>query len=90
MRYLKHSTYSERVFHEVLKELKIPFRHRWLVSGREVDFIVGNYAIEINGHEQDVEKNSMLVSHGYIPIHFSNKEVTKESIKSFLKNINDY
>ena len=41
MRYnLKNSTRAERIVHEILKELKLPFRHRWLVNGREVDFIV--------------------------------------------------
>ena len=80
-----HSSKSERIFYEVLKELKIPFRHRWIVCGKEIDFIVGNYAIEINGHGQDSSKNELLVQAGYIPIHFHNKEVTKEIIIRFFK-----
>lgn len=81
----KHSTKSERVFYEVLKELRIPFRHRWIINGREIDFIVGNYAIEIDGHEQDGEKNEMLAREGFIPVHFYNQEVTKEIIKQFIE-----
>lgn len=82
----KHSTKSERVFYEVLKELKISFRHRWIVDGREIDFIVGKLAIEIDGHVQDGTKNELLVANGYIPIHFNNKEITKEIITKFLNN----
>lgn len=83
------STKSERIVHEILKELKLPFRHRWLVNGREVDFIVGKYAIEINGHEQDSEKNIMLVESGYVPIHFHNQEIldNREYIKNIIKNL---
>lgn len=75
MRYLKHSTKAERVFHEILKELRLPFRHHWLVNGREVDFIVGKLAIDIDGHEQDEQKNKMLADSGYTPIHLDNREV---------------
>lgn len=69
--------------HELLKELHLPFRHRWLVDGREVDFIVGKLALEINGHEQDQEKNNMLVLLGYVPIHIHNSEIltNRELIK---------
>ena len=72
--------------YEVLKELKIPFKHRWIVGGREIDFVVGNYAIEIDGHEQDVEKNNHLIRLGYIPIHIHNSEIIKQNI--FKKLIN--
>lgn len=33
------------------------------------------YAIDIDGHDQDSAKNVMLVEEGYIPIHFSNREI---------------
>lgn len=71
----KNSTKTERIVYEVLKELKIPFKHRWIIQGREVDFVIGNLCIEINGHEQDVEKNHLLAGLGYKPIHFSNTEI---------------
>lgn len=82
----KHSTSAERKMYEVLKELKIPFKHRWIVQGREVDFLIDKYAIEIDGHEQDTEKNNMLVKNGYIPIHLQNIEITKKNIKLIIKN----
>ncbi|NHZ84544.1 MAG: hypothetical protein GWP19_01515, partial [Planctomycetia bacterium] len=72
-----NSTKAERIFAEVLKELHIPFKHRWIINGREIDFIIKNYAIEIDGHEQDIEKNNMLVNKNYIPIHLCNSEVNR-------------
>ena len=83
----KHSTKFERIFYEVLKELKIPFKHRWTIVGRECDFLIGNVIIEINGHEQDVRKNNMLIELGYTPIHLHNSEITKENIIKLLKNV---
>jgi very-short-patch-repair endonuclease len=83
----KHSTKPERIVYEVLKELRIPFRHRWIVQGREVDFIFKNVALEIDGHEQDGEKNRMLAEEGYIPIHLHNSEINKEQIKELIKQI---
>ena len=69
------STKSERRFSEILKSNHIPFRSKVVVNGREVDFIIGKYAIDIDGHQQDGQKNVHLVNAGYIPIHFTNKEV---------------
>ena len=82
----KHSTKAERIFYEVLKELKIPFKHRWIIGGREIDFVIGNYAIEIDGHEQDVEKNNQLIKLGYTPIHFHNSEIDREHIKLIIRD----
>ena len=84
----KHSTKQERIFYEVLKELKIPFKHRWIIQGRECDFLIGKYVIEIDGHEQDGKKNHFLAELGYIPIHLNNSEITKENIIKLLKNVN--
>ncbi len=81
----KHSTKQERVVYEVLKELKIPFKHRWLIQGREVDFLIGNVAIEIDGHEQDGNKNNILAKLGYIPIHLHNLEINKNNIIKLLQ-----
>lgn len=83
----KHSTKAERIVYEVLKELKIPFRHRWIVSGREIDFIVGRHAIEIDGHPQDSYKNEELVKQGYLPHHLNNSEVTKDKVINLIKQI---
>lgn len=81
------STKTERIVYEVLKEMKIPFKHRWIIQGREVDFIVGNYAIEIDGHDQDTNKNEMLASLGYNPIHLHNSEITKENIINLVNRL---
>jgi very-short-patch-repair endonuclease len=81
------STKSERIFHECLKELHIPFKHRWIIQGRETDFVVGSYAIEIDGHDQDTTKNEVLVTLGYIPIHLHNTEVTRQNIINLLNKI---
>lgn len=90
MRYIidkKHSTKPERIMYEALKEMKLSFKHRWIISGREIDFVIGNYAIEIDGHEQDTNKNNMLVKKGYSPLHIHNSEVGREYIINLLKKL---
>lgn len=83
------STKAERQFYEILKELHIPFKHRWLIKSREIDFVIGKYAIEIEDHLQDPLKNNCLVREGYIPIHFTNDEIIKNHnyIKQWLEQI---
>ena len=84
----RNSTKSERIIYEILKELHIDFKHRWLVGGREVDFVFKNIALEIDGHEQNVEKNKKMVECGYIPIHISNDEIkSKEQLKELIIKI---
>jgi len=85
----KHSTHAERLFYEILKELKIPFRHRWIIEGTEVDFLIGKYVIEIDGHDQVSEKNIKLAELGYIPIHFNNDEIirNKQQTKIWLTHM---
>ena len=72
------STKYERRFMELLKENHIPFKAKVMIGGREVDFLVGRYAIDIDGHEQFKGKNEMLVKLGYIPLHFSNTGITNK------------
>jgi very-short-patch-repair endonuclease len=79
-----NSTRAERMFANRLGAAKIPFKFKWLVNNREVDFIVGKYAIDIDGHLQDGDKNMMLVKNGYIPIHISNNEVKIININSYV------
>ena len=69
------STKAERRFAELLKRNRIPFKAKVKIEGREIDFLIGKYAVEIDGHLQDVTKNEMLVRNGYIPLHFNNWEV---------------
>lgn len=85
----KNSTKAERVFAEVLKTLKIPFRHRILIGNREVDFLLpNNVCVEIDGHNQDWEKNEMLCKKGYQPIHLTNKEVlTNDNLKDYVNKL---
>jgi len=84
----KHSTKQERIFYEALKDLHIPFKHRWLIGGREIDFIIfDNICIEIDGHEQDGDKNAMLVEKGYLPIHLHNSEINREKIINLIKKL---
>lgn len=72
----RYSTKAERIFAERLKSLRVKFRTKNLINNREIDFIVNNYAIDINGsHIQDGSKNKMLVEAGYIPVHISNQNV---------------
>lgn len=74
------STKAERKFAERLKSEYIKFRTKVKVNGREVDFIVKNYSIMINGHKQDWTINKMLVEAGYIPIHIPNNIVDEVNI----------
>jgi very-short-patch-repair endonuclease len=81
----RSSTKPERIVYEVLKDLHIPFKHRWLIDGHEVDFLIfDKICLEINGHEQDGERNHFLADRGYVPIHLSNKEVTRESVERLI------
>lgn len=83
----RSSTKAERKFHEILKKLKIPFQSKVKIGNREVDFIIKNYAIDIDGHEQDVLKNIMLVRHGYSPVHFNNNEIPNPRLIEWLRNL---
>lgn len=83
----RSSTKAERKFNEILKSLHIPFQYKVKVEGREVDFIIKNYAIDIDGHTQDVSKNRMLVSKGYSPVHLSNNSIFSPQLVEWLKNL---
>ena len=85
----QHSTKAERIIYETLKRLRVPFKHRWLVKGREIDFIIRDvYVLEIDGHlKTDAKKNAMLLKEGYIPIHLQNKQIYKfrNKLKNFIE-----
>jgi len=80
----KNSTRAERIVYEILKELHISFRHRWKIDNLEIDFLVGRYAIEIDGHDQDEKKNLCIIELGYVPIHIRNKDILNN--REFIKN----
>lgn len=67
------STKAERLFSEILKKHHIPFKYRQIIEGHEIDFIIGKYAIEIDGHEQSAIRNAWLVKKGYVPLHYNNR-----------------
>lgn len=73
----QNSTKPERIFGELLKQNHISFKHRVKIANKEIDFLIRKYAVEINGHPQNTDKNEELVKLGYIPIHYSNKEVNQ-------------
>ena len=84
----KNATRSERRLLELLKKLHIPFRAKVKINKREVDFVIGKYAIDIDCHVQDPMKNRMLMAEGYIPIHFNNAEIKQtQSIIKWLEVI---
>ena len=81
-----YSTKSERRFCELLKKLHIPFRYKVKIQDREVDFLIGNTVIELDGHPQDSSKNWMLIKEGYNPIHFNSWEIPNDNLVKWLKN----
>lgn len=72
---------------ELLKDLRIPYKTKVKINGREVDFLIGKYAIEIDSHPQDVTKNKMLIEAGYNPIHFDSWTIPNPNLIEWLKNI---
>lgn len=84
----RSSTKAERIFSEILKRNRIPHKYSVLIEGKQIDFIIGKYAIEIDGHEQDARRNAWLIEKGFIPVHYSNKALrenlsaVEEDIKS--------
>ena len=85
----KHSTKPERTLADMFIKAKIPFKFREIIEGREVDFVIGRVIVEVDGqiHRQkrakDVSKNEMLVRLGYIPLHFSAKEIRTNPQETF-------
>jgi hypothetical protein len=71
----KHFTKAERRFVRRLQENHIPFKTKIKINGREVDFLIGKQAIDIDGHSQNIEKNKMLLNEGYLPIHINNSQL---------------
>jgi very-short-patch-repair endonuclease len=53
----RNSTKAERIFYEILKKNHILFKFREKIEGKEIDFIIGKYIVEIDGHEQSAKRN---------------------------------
>ena len=88
------STKSERKIAEILKKNHIPFKTKWKVNGKEVDFLIGKVICEIDGNVHkniDAKREQMLWNMGYIPIHISIREIyedkaIEEKILSLIKS----
>ena len=85
------STKAERIFLEILKELRIKFKTKVFIEGREIDFLIGKHAIEINGHPQVIINNYLLLENGFIPVNITNDELfnNRDSIKKYIKDLYD-
>lgn len=54
----------------------------------EVDFLVGGFAFEIDGHRQNEKKNKLLLNAGYVPIHLANNQLKDvDSTKTWLQTL---
>ena len=76
------STKAERKVAEILKRNHIKFKAKWKINGREVDFLIGNVIIEVDGDIHgsiDREREQMLLDSGYIPLHISVNQVYESS-----------
>lgn len=68
-------TKAERVLGRILQENKIEFKTKQMINNREIDFLIGNLAIEVDGHSQVESKNNNLLLEGLIPLHFLNQDI---------------
>lgn len=64
------------------------FRFREKIDGREVDFLIGKYAVEIDGHLQSSQRNSWLITKGFVPLHYQNSALynQKDKVEKSIKN----
>ena len=76
----------ERILARLLNEHRIPFKTKIKIGKYEVDFLIGKLVVELDGHIQSVEKNQYLANLGYIPWHFTNREIY-EGRENIIKKI---
>ena len=94
---IRNSTKPERVLADMLIKSKTSFKFREIIQGRECDFVIGRVIVEVDGvhHDnprsraKDKLKNEILAKLGYIPLHFSAKEIRTNPQKTFkeIKNL---
>ena len=70
----------------MLQELRIPFKIKSIIKGFEIDFLIGNNVIEIDGHIQNTNKNKILMEAGYNVYHFDNSEIGEKSKQWLILN----
>ncbi len=83
-----HSTKTERKFAELCKKHHVKFRYKVAFQNYEVDFVIGRYAIEFNGHKQNANKNIALMKAGLTPVNFSNNVIS--DLENWLINLKNY
>ena len=67
-------TKPERRISEIFKKNRIKFKFHQRIGRYEVDFVIGNIALEIDGsiHEHINQiRETYLFSQGYIPLHIN-------------------
>lgn len=60
-----------------------------MICGHEVDFLIGNTVIEIDGHKQNTAKNKTFLEAGYSVVHFNNTDIdtlTTDKLKIYGRN----
>ena len=86
----KQSSKTERVLADLFIRSKISFKFREVIGGREVDFQIGRVIVEVDGvhhipqrRVSEQKKNAGLVRLGYIPLHFSAREIRNNAQSVF-------
>ena len=82
-----HSTRAERRFAELCKRNHILFRTKVRIDKYEIDFVIKNYAIEIDSHVQNTKKNQVVLSKGYNLIHLPNSQVSLQHTEEWLRKL---
>lgn len=82
-----HSTKAERRFAELCKKNHIQFRTKVRIDKYEIDFVIKNYAIELDSHSQNVTKNQAVLKAGYNLIHLPNSQVTQLHTEEWLRKL---
>lgn len=76
---LKLKTKGEKRVGEILKRHRIKFKAKQRVGKYEVDFVIGNVVLEVDGEvHQEIkqEKDVFLAQKGFVPLHIQDKEIS--------------
>lgn len=76
-------TRPERILADALNRAGINYQYGTEILGREVDFLVGNLIVEVDGKtyhslKGDIAKNHILLEGGYDLVRFTADEVRKD------------
>jgi len=92
-------TRPERILADALNRAGISYQYGVEILGREVDFLVGNLVVEVDGKTYhslrgDMAKNRILLEGGYDLVRFTADEVRQDrravvgTIQSIIKQTN--